>query len=990
MFKRCALLSLLAPLFLLAASAQTPDTATLRGVVSDQSHSVVAGAIVHVSNTLSGLDRVTTSGKDGSFAIVGLPVAGDYDVVATMSGFADTRKDHITLAGGSTADISLELNVAGGKTDVTVLGAAGDVRTDQPQLGDRLEPVQIQDTPLPNRRVTFLPLLNAANRPAINQGDIFMDQDLFTTNGAGRRQTWFEVDGSTGNDSWGRQTIFTNIPLSAVQEMTVLTNGFSAEYGASTGSVVNIVTRSGGKEYHGEFLGLWRPTTPEASLSGFNSGNATSGNEVTSDRLIQESFAISGPIRHLDKTQFFLASEHSDEDKASPITSPLAPGSYIGVYHDWLTFLRLDHQFSEKNNGFIRADQDAYFDTNPNGIVGGSSLATVARIFRRRTYSLDFGDTAVLRSNLLNSARAQFQLASPITEFDPLVYGTQFVVTIPTVSNSKFTTGTSQSALLLNRQYQMSDTLSATLGRHQINFGGDAIIAHTGGNSKEFGGPSYLGTFTFNNCNGPAGTPTPAQIEAYCEGPSYLGNIANVMTYTQSFGNASYTVNDAIWSLFIQDDFHMSRKLTLNAGLRYERQTFTDASLNFGPRAGFVYNVDGNGKFVIRAGFGIYHSQIVDNDEANYALTGPTGVFTYTATPGQNGFPTSIAAAPLPTLPTGYAVPLRSLYIRPGNSAYLNQFFPTPTLVGYPDKLLNPYSEQYTLSMEHRFARDWVLSVDYVGTHQLRNVRPLDVDAPASFIRTAQNQTRTAQAANCTRPYWVYWYRQNGTTCSTTAASSPQPPYSVIQSDVNDGYLHYNALDVNLHHTFSHNFETLVSYTWSHTTDNVDPDATSQNPNDPLMAGRTEYGNALYDQRNRLVISGIYVAPLKINVGGIATMAGGLPYNLTTGTTNSGDTGATTDRPVINGVVVGRNTGRGNPVYYVDPFLSRTFSLYRDRVKLDVRAESFNVGNHANFVTYSGVYGNTATPPAAFGTPSFGATAQLPARSLQFSGKVLF
>jgi hypothetical protein len=291
--------------------------------------------------------------------------------------------------------------------------------------------------------------------------------------------------------------------------------------------------------------------------------------------------------------------------------------------------------------------------------------------------------------------------------------------------------------------------------------------------------------------------------------------------------------------------------------------------------------------------------------------------------------------------------------------------------------------------VEGQLGHGWILSVDYVGTHQLRNVRPLDVDAPASFIRTAQNQTRSAQAANCTRPYWIYWYAQAGKTCSATTASSPQPPYSVIQSDVNDGYLHYDALDVNLHHVFSHGFETLVSYTWSHTLDNVDPDATSQNPNDPLQTGSAEYGNALYDQRNRLVLSGFYVLPLKVHVGGIASLAGGLPYNLTTGTTNSGDTGATTDRPVINGVVVGRNTGRGPPVYYVDPFLSRAFPLYHERVKLDLRAEAFNVGNHANFVTFNGAYGNT-TPPATLGSPSFGVTAQLPARSLQFAAKLSF
>ena len=205
-----------------------------------------------------------------------------------------------------------------------------------------------------------------------------MDQNLFTTNGAGRRQAFFEVDGAFGNDSWGRQTIFTNLPVASVQEMTVLTNSFSTEYGASTGSVVNVVTRSGGDKVHGEVAGLWRPTGPEAALEGFTASNATTGNEVTNARLVQESFALGGPLGFVRKTRFFLAAEHSDEDKASPVTSPLAPGSYVGVYHDWLGFLRLDHQFSERNNAFFRGNVDAFFDTNPNGTVGGATLPSVA------------------------------------------------------------------------------------------------------------------------------------------------------------------------------------------------------------------------------------------------------------------------------------------------------------------------------------------------------------------------------------------------------------------------------------------------------------------------------------------------------------------------------------------------------------------------------------------------------------------------------------
>jgi hypothetical protein len=286
--------------------------------------------------------------------------------------------------------------------------------------------------------------------------------------------------------------------------------------------------------------------------------------------------------------------------------------------------------------------------------------------------------------------------------------------------------------------------------------------------------------------------------------------------------------------------------------------------------------------------------------------------------------------------------------------------------------------------VERRIKQDWILSVDYVGTHTLRINRPLDVDAPTPFIRTQPGQTRSAQAANCTRPYWILWYAQHNLVCNTVTATNPQPPYSVVQTDVADGYLFYDALDVNLSHRFAHNISMLASYTWSHAIDNVDPDTTSQNPNDANFTGRIEQGNAIFDQRQRFVLSGFWVAPFKIYVGTVTTLATGLPYNITTGVNNSGDTGGTTDRPVINGVVIGRNAGRGTPIYDFAPFLERSFP------HITLRAEAFNALNHANFVGFSGTYGNGATPGAGFGAPLAGITAQLPARSLQFSARVFF
>ena len=351
---------------------------------------------------------------------------------------------------------------------------------------------------------------------------------------------------------------------------------------------------------------------------------------------------------------------------------------------------------------------DSFTDTNPNGIVGGASLANVARIFHRRTYTGELGDTAVLGPRLVNNARLQFQLASPITEFDPVINSTQFVV--PVSSGGTFTSGTSQSALLMNRQYEFSDTVAATLGRHQVIVGASVIDAHNGGNSKEFGGPIFLGKFTYNTCT---------QAASVCESTAYLNNITNVANYQQSYGNANYLVDDQLFALFAQDDFHIFPRLTLNGGIRYERQTLTDAKLNFAPRVGFVFDTRGNGIDRLRGGFGIYYSQIVDNSFASYALGEPTGVFTYTATPGQVGFPP--ASPPLLCPRSLRAVGSHPQPLRASRPARLSQpVVPHLGAEGISRALLNPYSEQYTASIEQRLAPNWVLSVDYVGTHTLR------------------------------------------------------------------------------------------------------------------------------------------------------------------------------------------------------------------------------------------------------------------------------
>jgi hypothetical protein len=169
----------------------------LQGSVEDPQGAVVAGAKIVVTNETTSLVRTAVSDAAGYFMVAGLPAEGAYTVAVMKNGFASLERSHFQLVAGSRAELKFILNLAGQSSSISVVGSAGDVRIDQPQLGITLTREQMQQTPLLTRRITYLPLLDAANRPAINQGDVFMNENLFTTNGAGRRQTWFEVDGAT-------------------------------------------------------------------------------------------------------------------------------------------------------------------------------------------------------------------------------------------------------------------------------------------------------------------------------------------------------------------------------------------------------------------------------------------------------------------------------------------------------------------------------------------------------------------------------------------------------------------------------------------------------------------------------------------------------------------------------------------------------------------------------------------------------------------------
>ncbi|HEY0565054.1 MAG TPA: TonB-dependent receptor, partial [Terriglobales bacterium] len=488
---------------------------------------------------------------------------------------------------------------------------------------------------------------------------------------------------------------------------------------------------------------------------------------------------------------------------------------------------------------------------------------------------------------------------------------------------------------------------------HVLKVGADAIHSSSGGFGQEFGSGFLLGQFTLK----PGVTKPADQL-----------TIADVQRFQQSFGNSQYNIREWLGSVFAQDNFRLTSNLTVEAGLRYEAQQFTDDHNNVAPRLGIAYKLPDTNT-VVRASYGMFYSEIRADLAAGDKLNGPNGIFTFSAAPGQLGFPTSLSA--LPAFPAGAILPPRDITVRAGQRALLSQFFDVNALPFYPDALLNPYTHQWTAAIEHDFGAGWLFTIDYLGQRSFKLERPLDLNAPSVFLRTAPGQVRSAAVADATRPIVPL---PNG--------------FRRIIATVNQGWASYDGLQLEARKRMSRRFTAILGYTYSHTINTVEPDVPQQDPNDNHLLGEFEKANGLLDQRHRVSASGNYALPWGFAVGSWITAGSGRPYNVTTGADNNGD-GSNADRPVINGVVIPRNFGQGTPTYDISAYIGKSFRITEGSA-LSVRAEGYNLTNANNIVGRNGVFGNGATPLASFGQALSGLSNVDPARAFQFQARFVF
>ena len=950
-------------------AAQSPNTATMIIVAVDQAGAVVKDAKVSVMNTATGAVREAVSDDDGIVTLPALSLTGTYTVTVSKDGFGNEERKDITLRSGESATLKVTLLVGSERAEVTIYGTADGVRAN-PQIGIPLDSPRIDETPILGRKVTTLPLLNSAFRQGKGTGDLFVNATYFITGVGSRRATTFLLDGANNDEGWGRQTAIATVPIGAIQEMNVLTNAFSSEYGWTSGPALNIVTKSGTNDLHGEGLFLIRPGGWQAerfSTKGFcppSVPNCVTPTTLTAinpvdipDALNQVSGSIGGPIVK-DKTFFFVTADYTRQNRTTFLSNSLpafvlpADGSldYTGHYRQFLFDGRLDHKLTSNQSLMFRMNVDRFFDDNPQDAVGGTNAPSVARRYTRRSWTAQVNYTAVLSSSLLNEARFAYLHGDPVTLWEAQTLSTTYTRGAGGAGSGAvpFTVGQSRASDLWGHQVQFSDTLSWSHGIHSFRFGG-SVIHHTAGGTGSEPGTAILGTFTFLTTNASRTLPL-NQL-----------TLADVQNYQQpiNFGISSYELPQWLLTAFVQDGIHVSRDLTIDLGLRYDRQTLTDATKNFAPRIGFGWHPGGDSRTSIRGGYGMYYTQIRTNAVAGYLVNGLDGLTTYTANPGQTGFPTCLTCAPVnvnsTTIPSNQ-LPARDITIRAGlRSFYETQFakygLNFNLLPNYPDKLVNPRSQVITIGAEREVAKGLFVGGDYVHQHLSGMDRTVDLNAPSAIDRTTIGSVRTVAAANNSRPI--------------LSVNGGVRQVNVI---MNLGVADYDGLQTLVSYRGSRRMYAEVSYTLSKATNTSEPDGNGIGPNESITSrlGEVERGPSVVDQRHRAVITFSYRFPYNFTAGTLTQLASARPFNATTGVDNNGD-GILNDRPVINGTVISKSAFRGTPTSDVAIFVENRIKL-SERTAILLRFEGFNLFNHGNFLGRGvTVYGDAATPAPTFG-----------------------
>ncbi|MBS1855426.1 MAG: TonB-dependent receptor [Acidobacteria bacterium] len=1063
-------------------------TSTITGRLTDPAGAAVPGAKVLVVSEDSGVKYESVSNELGLYRVGSLS-PGKYRVEVEASGFQRLVHAGIVVQVSDVVQVDLSLELGNISQTVSVTGSAPQLESQTSSVGQVVERAAIEGMPLPNRAATALIALSPG-ATVIDTGSGGENIPIFSVAGGRARNQNYTLDGGNATNVVGLAVAQqqNSVPMDAMQEFRVISNNYSAEYGHSTGGVITLSTKSGTNEYHGSvfeyarndafdarnffsstkprlrlnqfggsfggpikrdkthFFASWedtRQTTGGTSIqtvpgAAMRSGDFSNVRDAAGRVIpIYDPATTVGNVRQIFPGNIIPANRLDPVAKAMTAfwPSPNLAGLITGannfgansrpVFNRNIVIGRLDHQFRPSDQLMVR-----YYindnQTENDGLWGIPAADPSASIAQGRAQNILAGWTHIFTPTLLNDARFAYLRRANIQLRPASGDAVASKLGLQGVSDAAFPiVGITGVAGLGGNPFRLQTPITDTQfqesvswfhGAHAFKFG----MEYRRGFNQDNTDTSSAGNFSFN----PLITGLPGVSNTGIAFASFMLGAANSASTVKPDIIVSHA---AYWAAYVQDDWRVSTRLTLNFGLRWEaevprtvdgdrmnafdptainpvsgtpgvitfagrngvpRSAYNLDANNFGPRFGFAWTADSSGKTVIRGGAGIFYGPTVSNIVATAAALGFSSNVNLIATqPGLNSAVTLRDGFPATTQPTVDQLGAGFGAVPVGKS-------PNTSVTFFDRNRPTPVSYQYNLNIQRELGGGVVIETGYMANlshHLTANDLTLN-QVPPELMGPGNAQVR--------RPFPQF-----------TNVLSVNPAI---------GNSTYHAGFIKAEKRFANGLSVLAHYTFSKFIDDVASFNDYGNPGSYMDAYNRRLDKSLSgnDIPHRALFSTVYDLPLLRGnslldrvlggwkTGVIATFQSGPPFTVfnLADTTNSFPAGAL--RPdLIGNPVLGSGRGisqwfntaafrapatntfgnsprsvlRGPGIANIDLSLLKNFKI--ERAKAEFRGEFYNFLNHANF----------GLPGATLGGPGFGViNSARAARAVQLGLRVAF
>ena len=852
---RLSLVALLLWLAYPAPLARAASTFELSGTVLDESGFGLSGAVVTLVHQSTGLTRTATTSDAGRYSFPGLP-PGVYSLEARLSAYATPRYAGLKYFADTKPIFNITLLSREVQESMTFTGEAPLLNVSQSQVGLSVEKRQLEELPLSRRDYLELATLDGSARELGEGSGLSID-------GANAHYTAYELDGfQNTRDHDG--VVLADVGIDAIEEFRVVSGPFEAERGGSLSGIVSAATKAGGNDWHGSLFAFFRP-------GGWDARDPLTSENTSLDRQ-NLGFTLSGPIVE-EKTFFFAGIEYWNQDEDVVVTAPFEGGRFRGLFglpsERLQSLLKLSHFVDSHHQLTVKAlfsresalEGVGGYDVFENGLD---------------TENDDVAVSGTLASSI-GSAHSELRVGFVSERFRATAGSPPLGAAIrdPLLGNIGSPTRFERAD---ENHFEIAEVLSLPAGKHSLKTG-----------------------FSFLRIE------STSELERFGDGLVFVSSVARAPSILwESMGTrGSLERGESHFQAFLQDDLPISPYVTLNLGLRWEKETSVEDNDNFAPRVGVHWDATRDGRTSVRGGYGLFYSSVASIVDTLERLYGETGVGVVARSEGSTGGASNFYA---------------------------------------PEERRSPYAQQWSVGVEREWMHTLSLALDVNHIRGSDLLLPLDGNAPSFYDYTAGG-SRSSAAADLTRPSGVSGYRD-------------------LYFIGSRGSSRFWGVKVQAAKRYQTSFTLQAVYQWSRTTNDGDDYRIEESL--PLDASRPdlEWGRSANDIPHSFVASGVWDASFGLRFSAIARARSGRPLDPRVEADLDGDL-KLRERGFASGRILERNSFRAGSVATLDVSVGKTWEIGEGR-RLALALDVFNLTNRLNPLQVLETYGGSETPLPAF------------------------